>query len=68
MKKWLKSMKWAKKAKNGKNERFLSGLCANKAFLVISFEFLVLSFQERPMNMERKCKEGFEFSVLGFRF
>ena len=53
MKKWLKSIKWAEKAKNGKNERFLSGFCANKEFLVIGFQCFVLSFQETPMNRKR---------------
>jgi len=53
MKKWLKSMKWAKNAFKGKNERFLSGFCTNKRFLVIGFQFLVLSFQGRPINRKR---------------
>ena len=55
VKKWLKPIKWAKNAKNGKNERFLSGFCTNKEFLVIGFQCFVLSFQERPMNRPSNC-------------
>ena len=55
VKKWLKPIKWAKNAKNGKNERFLSGFCTNKRFLVIGFQCFVLSFQERPMNRPSNC-------------
>jgi len=67
MKKWLKSMKWAKNGFEGKNERFLSGICLDKEFFVIGFQFLVLSFQERPMDRERNCKEGFQFLVFSFQ-
>ena len=37
-------MKWAKNGFEGKNERFLSGICLDKGFSVIGFQFLVLSF------------------------
>jgi hypothetical protein len=46
-------MKWAKNGFDGKNEQFLSGFCANKEFLVIGFQCLVLSFQETPINRKR---------------
>ena len=36
MKKWGKSMKWAKKAKNSEKSAFLSGMGINKGFLVQS--------------------------------
>jgi len=36
MKKWGKSMKWAKKTKNSEKWAFLSGMGINKGFLIIS--------------------------------
>ena len=67
MKKWLKSMKWAKNGFEGKNEHFLSGICLDKGFLVIGFQFLVLSFQERPMDRERRCKRSLPVDICSRR-
>ena len=46
-------MKWAKNAKNAEKSAFLSGMGLNKGFLVIGFQFLVISFRGRPINKEK---------------
>ena len=56
MKKWGKSMKWAKKAKNAEKWAFLCRKRINKTFLVIGFQFLIICFRGKPINREKSWK------------
>ena len=49
-------MKCAEKAKNSEKWAFLCRKRINKTFLVIGFQFLVISFRRRPINRERNCR------------